>query len=257
MMHEVITYLRMFSTSRPHLLRATTIADDMTAAKTLPPSTIAGIALSQAAAQGGGDLDILNYALTLEHFENALYRGLLQSGLLTGQALDFAKTFGAHENTHAQALTKTISDLGGAPVQEQAGYNWPKLSSENEVVALLAQVEDLGAAAYLGAAPMIQSPDLLTVAVRIHTNEAEHATAFRFLAGQDPIPFPFPPAKSKQQVLDAVTPFLQAPGAPAQMPNTGLAEDGLKVLGIAGGVAAAAAGAAILRSQKAEAIEQD
>ena len=257
MMQEVITYLRMFSTSRRHLLRATTIADNMSYGTELPPSSVAGIALAEAAAQAGGDLDILNYALTLEHFENALYRGLLQSGLLKGQALDFAKTFGAHESTHAQALTKTISDLGGTPVKEQAGYNWPKLSSENEVVALLAQVEDLGAAAYLGAAPMIQNPDLLTVAVRIHTNEAEHATAFRFLAGQDPIPFAFAPAKSKQEVLDAVTPFLQAPGAPAQMPNTGLAEDGLKMLGIAGGVAVAATGAALLRSQKREPVEQD
>ena len=257
MMQEVTTYLRMFSTSRRHFLRATSVAGGMTAATTLAPSTIAGIALSEAAAQGDGDLGILNYALTLEHFENALYRGLLQSGLLKGQALDFARTFGAHESTHAQALTKTISDLGGTPVQEQAGYNWPKLSSENEVIALLAQVEDLGAAAYLGAAPMIQNPDLLTVAVRIHSNEAEHATAFRFLAGQDPIPFAFAPAKSKQEVLDAVTPFLQAPGAPAQMPNTGLAEDGLKVLGIAGGVAAAAAGLALARSQKPEVVEQD
>jgi hypothetical protein len=259
MPYELSSLLRMFSTSRSHHRRATTIADGLSTTTTLAPSTIAGIALAESAAQADGDLGILNYALTLEHFENALYRGLLQTGLLTGKALEYATTYGAHENTHVQALTKTISDLGGTPVAEQAGYNWPKLSTETEVIAIIAQVEDLGASAYLGAAPLIQNADLLTVAVQIHTNEAEHATAFRFLAGQDPLPFAFAPPMTRDEVLAVVTPFLQAPaGAPSQMPNTGLGDsDTLKLLGLAGGIGAIAAGIALARSGDAEAAPNE
>ncbi len=259
MIDEVTTYLRMFATSRRHFAKASVIAGGLTAATTLAPSSIAGIALAEAAAQSDGDLGILNFALTLEHFENALYRGLIQTGLLTGKALSFAQSFGAQENAHVDALTKTISQLGGTPVKEQAAYNWPKLKNEAEVIATLAKVEDVGASAYLGAAPLLQSADLLTVAVQIHTVEAEHATGFRYLNGENPVPFAFATPRSKQEVLDIVTPFLQAPaGAPNQMPNTGLSDNSaLKVLGVAGGIGAIAAGLAMSRGQQAEAAEQE
>lgn len=259
MLKEVAGLLRMLAASPDQLRRATPVARNLAATTTLPPSTIAGIALAESAAQAGGDLDILNYALTLEHFENALYRGLLSTGLLTGQAKSFAQTFGAHENDHVNALTQTITKLGGTPVKEQAAYNWPKLTSQAQVIALLANVEDVGASAYLGAAPLVQSPDLLTVAVQIHTVEAEHATGFRYLAGQDPVPFAFAPPRTKQEVLNIVTPFLQAPsGMAQQMPNTGLVDDnGLKLLGVAGGIGAIAAGIALSRSQKPGMAEQE
>jgi hypothetical protein len=254
MSQELSTHLRTFSTSRRHFLRATAIAGSMAAAATLLPSQAAGRALAIAAAQEGGDLGILNFALTLEHLENRLYRDLIAAGILTGTALEYARVFGDHENTHARDLAATIQQLGGTPVQEQAAYNFPQLSSEAEVINLLAQVEDVGASAYLGAAPLIQNGDLLTVAVQIHTVEAEHATAFRALAGQDPLPFAFAEGRTMDEVVAIVGPFLAAP----QMPDTGLtSSDGLKMVGIAGGIAAAAAGATLLRGQKTEATEAE
>lgn len=245
---DIFTILRSLATSRSHFRRATTIAGGLAAVTTLAPSSIAGIALAESAAQEDGDLGILNFALTLEHFENALYRDLLKSGKLTGKALQYAKAYGAHENTHVIALTETITKLGGTPVKEQAAYNWPVLNSEAEIIKLLATVEDVGASAYLGAAPLVKSPELLTVAVQIHTVEAEHATAFRFLSGQDPVPFDFAPPRTKAEVLEIVTPFLMMP---AVMPNTGVGDDAaLKVLGVAGGIAAIAAGVALTRNQQ-------
>jgi hypothetical protein len=244
----ILSYLRTFATSRAHLERSTAIAGGLSATTTLEPSTIAGIALAEGAAQTDGDLGILNFALTLEHFENALYRGILSTGLLTGKALQYAKAYGAHESTHVTALTDTITKLGGTPVKEQSAYNWPALTTEAEIIKLLATVEDVGASAYLGAAPLVKSPDLLTVAVQIHTVEAEHATAFRFLSGQDAVPFAFATPRTKDEVLQIVTPFLMAP---AVMPNTGLGDDaGLQALGIAGGLAAIAAGVALSRSSQ-------
>lgn len=197
-------------------------------------------------AQQSGDLDILNYALTLEHFENVMYRTLIASGLLTGKALDYAKAYGVHENEHVVALTDTITKLGGTPVKEQAMYNLPSVTTEAEAIKLIATVEDVGASAYLGAAPLVQNGDLLTVAVQIHTVEAEHATVWRALSGQDVVPFAFATPRTSAEVLQIVTPFLTV--TPATMPNTGGTEDSLLALGVVGGIAVAA-GIAIARKQ--------
>lgn len=249
MQQDLLNSLRTFSSSRRHYLKAASIAGGLAAATTLAPSSIAGIALAESAFQADGDLGVLNYALTLEHLEAALYRDLNASGLLTGKAADYAREFGAHESAHVDALTKTITQLGGTPVQAQAAYNWPKLTTQAEVLDILATVEDVGASAYLGAAPLLKNADLLTVAVQIHTNEAWHATAFRALAGQDFVPFAFAPARTMAEVVAMVTPFLQAPST---MPNTGAADDALKMLGVASGIAAIAGGLALARSQKHE-----
>lgn len=79
------------------------------------------------------------------------------------------------------------------------------------MIETLATVEDFGASAYLGTAPLLQNADLLTVAVQLHTNEAWHATAFRALAGQDFVPFAFAPARTMAELVAIVTPFLRAP----------------------------------------------
>ncbi len=263
---DVLDNLRMFAVSPDHLEAATGIAGSLAEATDLDNSTVAGIALAEAAAQMGGDLGILNFALTLEHFENVLYRVLLRSGLLKGTALRYAQVFGAHENSHVVALTRTIRQLGGTPVSEQRSYNLPKLTTQAQAIATITQVEDVGASAYLGAAPLIKSPALLTVAVQIHTVEAEHATAFRFLNGQNPVPFAFAPPRTGAQVLEIVTPFLKQSGAaprssgsmPSTLPDTGENEsNGLKLAGVAGGIAAIAAGVAVAKTQKPAAAEQE
>lgn len=206
--HKVLTRLRTFATSRRHFLKSTAVASGLAAATALDPSTIAGVALAAGAEQAGGDLGILNYALTLEHLENRMYRTLIASGLLKGAALRAAQQYGAHESTHVATLTKVITSLGGTPVKEQARYSFPTLTTQAQAINLIQTVEDVGASAYLGAAPLIKNPDLLTAAVTIHTNEAMHATGWRFITGSDPVPFAFAPPRTMAEILKIVTPFL-------------------------------------------------
>jgi hypothetical protein len=231
---EVTGLLRTYSTSRRQFLRASAIAGGLTALGTMAPSTVAGMALGRAAAAEGGDLGVLNYALTLEHLEATLYDTLVGSGLLDGQALRYAKVYGAHEAAHVDLLTKAITAAGGDPVEAEEEYNFPKFSSEAEVLDALVTVEDLGASAYLGAAPLIESDEYLTVAVQIHTVEAYHATGFRFLAGQDPVPFDFAEPSTMAEVLKAVDPFF------VSMPSTG--GGGTATAGSGAGTAAGVAG---------------
>lgn len=174
--------------------------------------------LAQSAA---GDLDILNYALTLEHLESKAYAAINASGLLSGTAAEYFKDFGAHEATHVDVLTQTISSLGGTPVKAQASYNFPAFKSAQEVLQYFYDVEELGAAAYLAQAPRLQNGDLLTAAVSIHNVEAQHAAALADLIGVAPSPA-FGTPKSMEEVLAVVTPILMpSTSMPAQMPATG------------------------------------
>ncbi len=56
------------------------------------------------------------------------------------------------------------------------------------VLTTAAEVENLGAAAYLGQAAAIENPDILAAALSIHTVEARHAALLNTLIGEDPTP---------------------------------------------------------------------
>lgn len=186
-------------------------------------TTNVGMGGGRALAQSGNaTIDILNYALTLEHLEARAYREILAAGLVTGTARDYFQSFGAHEAAHVDALTQTIQSLGGMPVQAQQNYNWPAFQSEPEVLEYFQMVEELGAAAYLGQAPnLIDNDDLLTAAVSIHNVEAQHAAVLADLIGISPSPA-FGQAKTMAEVLQVITPILQQTEMPTQMPSTGL-----------------------------------
>ena len=57
-----------------------------------------------------GDLEILNYALTLEHLEAKAYAVINSSGLLSGRVAEYFQTFGSHEATHV-AVSYTHLDV--------------------------------------------------------------------------------------------------------------------------------------------------
>jgi len=168
------------------------------------------------------DLEVLNYALTLEQFEAALYKVLIGANVLTGVEQGYLTTFGAQEQTHVDTLTQVIGQLGGTPVKAPGSYNFAAagpITNRDQLVAALAMVEDIGASAYLGAAGSIKDPALLTAAVTIHAVEAEHAAIFRDLAGQAAAPDVVAKGRTPDQVLALVAPFFAAPAAaPAPAP---------------------------------------
>ena len=153
------------------------------------------------------DLEILNYALTLEYLEADFYAKVGQSGLFTGPQLSLLQTFGEHEQQHVEALTATINKLGGTPA-EQPQTQFP-LENATSVAKLAATVENLGAAAYLGQAARIQNMDVLAAALSIHTVEARHASVLNGLVGDPYTPQgSFAVAASMDEVLAKVKPFI-------------------------------------------------
>jgi hypothetical protein len=137
---------------------------------------------SQAASK---DLDILNYALTLEFLEAGFYQAVLNSDVSPPSQLiaEAVQTFGEHEQQHVDALTATVEQMGGTPAEDPNGDFESVLKDAETILSTAARVENVGAAAYLNEAPQIESPEVLAAALSIHTVEARHAAALNELAG--------------------------------------------------------------------------
>lgn len=157
------------------------------------------------------DIEVLNYALTLEYFEAELYKTLLSLGKLQGKDLQYVQLFGQQEQAHVDALVPTIQKLGGTPVSKGT-YNFAAagpLNTREQVLGVLATVEAVGVSAYQGAAGFIQNADLLAAAASIMQVEARHTAVIRGLVGQVPVPDAFTASLTPDEVLKIVAPFIR------------------------------------------------
>ncbi len=192
--------------------------DGMTRGSFLMKSTLAvgavygtaavGPFVSQAFAQESmGDIEILNFALTLEYLEADFYVQA-QKLDLDETAMAYAQEFGAHEQAHVDALTQTITDLGGTPAEEPK-FKFP-MTDQASFLELAQTLEDTGVSAYNGAGPMLESKEILAAAGSIVQIEARHAAAIRVVREEAPAPNAFDESLEMQAVLDAVQPFIKA-----------------------------------------------
>jgi rubrerythrin len=170
---------------------------------------VLGALPSVAGAQSGGDVDILNFALTLEELETAFYADALAKAGLKGDTLAAAKEIGAHEAAHVAALRKA---LGSKAIAKPAFAFGGATAGEAAFLKTAITLEDTGVAAYKGQAPLIDDAKVLAAALSIHSVEAKHAAWVRRLAKGDPSPAAFEGPKTKAQVLAAVqaTGFLKS-----------------------------------------------
>jgi rubrerythrin len=158
----------------------------------------------------GQDLAIVQYALTLEHLETDFYDAVIDSGVIKDMALaDTAKMIRDNEQEHVDALTQTVKKLGGTPKRPKTTFDAVLEGGRDKVLQTAAVVENLGAAAYLGQAPRIQSKEILAAALAIHSVEGRHAAALNTVVGKTIVPDgAFAKPASMEEVLPQVQPFL-------------------------------------------------
>lgn len=158
------------------------------------------------AMSGGGDVEILNFALTLEYLESTFYREAKTRAKASGELKSLIGLLADDEKQHVDALTATIRQLGGKPVSEPK-FEFPYNNTAG-FLKLAQSFEDTGVSAYNGAGPMIKSKEVLGAAGSIVQVEARHAAAIRLQNKEDPAPEAFDPSLDEAQVLKAVEPFI-------------------------------------------------
>jgi hypothetical protein len=168
---------------------------------------VSGFVSSALAKGGGGDVGIVNFALTLEYLEADFYEKAQSLGL-SSDVMSFAEEFGKDESQHVDALTGTVRQLGGKPAAKPV-FSFP-ITDEASFLKLAQTLEDTGVSAYNGAAPGIQSKEVLAAAGGIVQIEARHAGIIRLLNGDSPAPVAFDKTQTEGQVLAAVKPLIKS-----------------------------------------------
>lgn len=171
------------------------------------------------------DLTVLQFALTLEHLENAFYKkalntmpetAFIEAGF-TPEFYSNLKYIAHDEESHVQLLTAGITAAGGQPVAP-CEYNFP-MTDVKSFLGLSAILEGVGTSAYLGGAPLITSKDYLTVAGAILVAEALHTSMQRQAVGYVPSANPYGTPLSPSPVFTLAAGFIvSCPESNAALP---------------------------------------
>jgi hypothetical protein len=167
-----------------------------------------------AAAAGLTDIDILQFALTLEWLEGTFYQqgfaqfpaqDFLALGLTQAQVDDLVK-IGATEFEHVTLLQSAIAQAGVQPVQP-CQYNFG-FTTAQAMVGVAAVLENVGVSAYLGAAPLVSDGSILSTAGSILTIEARHQSFIRTASQQVAVPQAFDAPLGPKAVFSLAAPFI-------------------------------------------------
>ena len=165
-----------------------------------------GSAMGAVTRATAGDVDILNFALTLEYLEAAFYAEAVSMGKLMGEPKMFAKVVAKDEDAHVTFLKGAL----GSKAVKKPKFDFQGTTGKQATFLSTAMaLEDTGVSAYAGAAPMIANKKTLAAALSVHSVEARHAAWVRQIIGHggspSPAPSAFDPARSKAEVLKVVT----------------------------------------------------
>ncbi|KAG8904788.1 hypothetical protein FRB99_001177 [Tulasnella sp. 403] len=125
-----------------------------------------------------GDIPILQFALTLEHLQNAFYNDGLskydgaaftEAGLPSWVRNRFVQ-IAKHEASHVATLQTALGDQAVPPCE----YSFPYYDPAS-FVTLSMILENVGVAAYLGATSSITDPTHLSVLASVLSSESRHA----------------------------------------------------------------------------------
>jgi len=143
-------------------------------------AAIAGAMPSKRWDNGGAptEVEILNFALTLEHLENAFYTQGLQKYSqqdfidegLPNTARGWWEQIAQHECTHVEFLTDILGEQAVKPCE----YKFPDTDPKS-FAAVSFMLETVGVSAYSGAAHLLQNSDSITASAAILAVEARQS----------------------------------------------------------------------------------
>ncbi|CAN5766324.1 hypothetical protein BH24GEM1_BH24GEM1_28010 [soil metagenome] len=220
-------------TDRRHFLKwsgAAAVTAMLVGCDRSPTEPTAAVALGGSTAASGSagveidlknDFGILNFAFALEQLEAAYYTRVLRDpyGGVTGEEDGILRDLKRHEVVHREFLKAALGRKGIPALA--VDFSAVNFGSRASVLGTAQVFEDLGVAAYNGAAQFLNRPDFLFVAGKIVSVEARHAAAIRDVLGQSFAPQAFDPAFTFEQVLRQAAPFIATPITLANSPTAG------------------------------------
>ena len=150
------------------------------------------------------DVNILNFALTLEFLEAEFYKEAVRNRALRGPTAVFARAVRNHEVAHVNFLRNA---LGRAAVKKPRFDFKGTTRSQRAFQRTALTLEDTGVKAYLGQVGNIKSKRVLAAAGSILPIEARHtAWIANIIAPRSrrPAPTGFEGARTRAQILAAV-----------------------------------------------------
>ena len=157
-----------------------------------------------------GDVDILNYALTLEYLEADFYRRGGRVGSLSRRERSVLEAIGEHEGAHVEAITAAVEELGGKPARKPS-FKYPGgvFARRAKYLDTAFDLQAWAVRAYHGQVTFIKSKALLGAAASIAGVESRHAAILADLTGRDPFPAPLEQPAGMGRVLEVVRPFVK------------------------------------------------
>jgi rubrerythrin len=151
---------------------------------------------SYTAAQQANDIAVLNYALTLEHFEAAFYNYVnatfnnasFAAANVSSYYYTYTQAITAHENIHVATLTSVINGRVPGAAVPACNYTFASITTIAQYLATAQILENTGVMAYDGAAGLLTDTGLQQVAATIATVEARHAAFLNQANGASPFP---------------------------------------------------------------------
>ncbi|KAF9342099.1 hypothetical protein BGX26_008366, partial [Mortierella sp. AD094] len=161
------------------------------------------------------NINVLNFALTLEHLETAFYTlGLekfddkaFESAGLHSPIRERFVHIKDHESSHVETLTAIIKSANGVPVPE-CKYNFP-LTDIYSFVDIARALETTGVSAYLGAAANFDG-ELLTDAASIATVEGRQSSFLNELTGLEGAPYNFDTPLDAREVFTLASQLIES-----------------------------------------------
>ena len=179
----------------------TTLAADTTtaAATSAAPDTAAAAGTTVAAANN--DAAIATLAAGLEVLAVNTYGAALDAagagklGTVPEAVAEFITTAKAHHQAHLDAWNKVLTGAGAAAITEPNATLKPtvdnlfsKVTDATSAAKLALQLEEIAAATYLSASPMITDKAAVQLAGSIQVIDAQHAAILHYVLGEYPVP---------------------------------------------------------------------
>ena len=164
-------------------------------------ATATEAAVSDAAPPASGDAAIATLAAGLEVLAVNTYGAALDAagagklGDVPPAVAEFATTAKAHHQAHLDAWNKVLTGAGAAAVtapnatlQPTVDAEFAKVTDAVGVAKLALMLEEIAAATYLSASPIITDKAAIQLAGSIQVIDAQHAAILHYVLGHYPVP---------------------------------------------------------------------